>query len=108
MRFRGNVRARRADDNPRLGQLQSGRASQGRYHIFADTMALMQRFEGTCSLHSLRFIIPYRGGIVSHHSGRYRGLVDMLMRPDLSAHVMNNVLFDNCVYHRSKFNLLVG
>ena len=34
------------------------------------------------------------------------GLADMLKKPDLAGHVMNNVFFDTCVYHQPGVNLL--
>jgi 4-oxalmesaconate hydratase len=55
---------------------------------------------------TLRFIIPHGGGAVPYHWGRYRGLADMLKKPDLSGHLMNNVFFDTCVYHQPGVNLL--
>jgi 4-oxalmesaconate hydratase len=54
----------------------------------------------------LRFIIPHGGGAVPYHWGRYRGLADMLKKPDLRGHVMKNVFFDTCVYHQPGINLL--
>jgi 4-oxalmesaconate hydratase len=44
--------------------------------------------------------VPYRWG-------RYRGLADMLKRPNLNEHVMRNVFFDTCVYHQPGIDLLV-
>jgi 4-oxalmesaconate hydratase len=55
---------------------------------------------------ALRLIIPHGGGAVPYHWGRYRGLADMLKKPDLSAHVMKNVFFDTCVYHQPGIDLL--
>jgi 4-oxalmesaconate hydratase len=55
---------------------------------------------------SLRFVIPHGGGAVPYHWGRYRGLADMLNKPPLSEHVMNNVYFDTCVYHQPGIDLL--
>ena len=54
----------------------------------------------------VRFVIPHGGGAVPYHWGRYRGLADMLDRPPLSGHVMNNVWFDTCVYHQPGIDLL--
>ena len=54
----------------------------------------------------IRFIIPHGGGAVPYHWGRYRGLADMLKKPLLSDHVMNNVYFDTCVYHQPGIDLL--
>jgi 4-oxalmesaconate hydratase len=80
----------------------------GAYYIAADTIAFMQLIEDDlfARFPSLRFIIPHGGGAVPYHWGRYRGLADMLNKPDLSEHVMNNVFFDTCVYHQPGINLL--
>ncbi len=80
----------------------------GAYYIAADTIAFMQLLEGDLfsRFPSLRFIIPHGGGAVPYHWGRYRGLADMLKKPDLSGHLMNNVFFDTCVYHQPGVNLL--
>src|SRR3546814_19983387 len=40
------------------------------------------------------------------HWGRYRGLADMLKKPDIGTHLMNNIFFDTCVYHQPGINLL--
>jgi 4-oxalmesaconate hydratase len=55
---------------------------------------------------TLRLIIPHGGGAVPYHWGRYRGLADMLKRPRLREHVMQNVFFDTCVYHQPGIDLL--
>jgi 4-oxalmesaconate hydratase len=80
----------------------------GAYYIAADTIAFMQLLEGDLfsRFPTLRFIIPHGGGAVPYHWGRYRGLADMLKKPDLSTHLMNNVFFDTCVYHQPGVNLL--
>ncbi len=57
---------------------------------------------------TLRFIIPHGGGAVPYHWGRYRGLADMLKKPPLDEHVMNNVYFDTCVYHQPGIDLLLS
>jgi 4-oxalmesaconate hydratase len=81
----------------------------GAHYINADTTAFMQFIEGDLFRHfpTLRFIIPHGGGAVPYHWGRYRGLSDMLKRPPLEEHVMNNVYFDTCVYHQPGIDLLV-
>ena len=81
----------------------------GAHYINADTTAFMQFIEGDLfhDFPSLRFIIPHGGGAVPYHWGRYRGLADMLKRPPLDQHVMNNVYFDTCVYHQPGIDLLV-
>jgi 4-oxalmesaconate hydratase len=80
----------------------------GAYYIAADTIAFMQLIEGNlfADFPTLRFIIPHGGGAVPYHWGRYRGLADMLKKPALDGHVMNNVYFDTCVYHQPGVNLL--
>ena len=80
----------------------------GAHYINADTTAFMQFIEGDLftDFPDLRFIIPHGGGAVPYHWGRYRGLADMLKRPPLSEHVMQNVYFDTCVYHRPGIDLL--
>lgn len=82
----------------------------GGYYIAADTIAFMQMLEGDLfsRFPNLRFIIPHGGGAVPYHWGRYRGLADMLQKPDLEVHLMNNVFFDTCVYHQSGIDLLAN
>jgi len=80
----------------------------GGYYLAADTVAFMQLLEGDLfkDFPTLRFIIPHGGGAVPYHWGRYRGLADMLKKPDLSTHLMNNIFFDTCVYHQPGIDLL--
>ncbi|WP_332817378.1 amidohydrolase family protein [Sphingopyxis sp.] len=80
----------------------------GGYYIAADTIAFMQLLEGDLfgDFPTLRFIIPHGGGAVPYHWGRYRGLADMLKKPGLDAHLMNNIFFDTCVYHQPGIDLL--
>ncbi len=80
----------------------------GAYYIAADTTAFMQLMEGDLfkDFPALRFIIPHGGGAVPYHWGRYRGLADMMKRPNLRQHVMRNVFFDTCVYHQRGIDLL--
>ena len=90
------------------GSCNPGLHPTGAYYIAADTIAFMQLLEGDlfAQFPSLRLIIPHGGGAVPYHWGRYRGLADMLKKPDLSTHVMNNVFFDTCVYHQPGIDLL--
>jgi len=92
------------------GSCNPGLHATGAYYIAADTIAFMQLIEGDLfgRFPTLRFIIPHGGGAVPYHWGRYRGLADMLKKPDLSGHVMNNVFFDTCVYHQPGIDLLAG
>lgn len=80
----------------------------GGYYIAADTVAFMQLLEGDlfADFPTLRFIIPHGGGAVPYHWGRYRGLADMLKKPSLDTHLMNNIFFDTCVYHQPGIDLL--
>ena len=80
----------------------------GAYYINADTTAFMQLIQGDLfsDFPDLRLIIPHGGGAVPYHWGRYRGLADMLEKPPLSQHVMQNVYFDTCVYHQPGIDLL--
>ena len=80
----------------------------GAYYIAADTIAFMQLLEGDlfADFPTLRFIIPHGGGAVPYHWGRYRGLADMLKKPALDGHLMENVFFDTCVYHQPGIDLL--
>ncbi len=80
----------------------------GAHYINADTTAFMQFIQGNLfkDFPTLRFIIPHGGGAVPYHWGRYRGLADMLKKPNLREHVMKNVFFDTCVYHQPGIDLL--
>jgi 4-oxalmesaconate hydratase len=80
----------------------------GAHYINADTTAFMQFIQGDLfrDFPDLRLVIPHGGGAVPYHWGRYRGLADMLKRPPLAEHVMNNVFFDTCVYHQPGIDLL--
>jgi 4-oxalmesaconate hydratase len=81
----------------------------GAHYINADTTVFMQLIQGDLfrDFPTLRFVIPHGGGAVPYHWGRYRGLADMLDKPQLAQHVMNNVYFDTCVYHQPGIDLLV-
>ena len=81
----------------------------GAHYINADTTAFMQLLQGDLfrDFPQLRFVIPHGGGAVPYHWGRYRGLADMLKKPDLRRHLMRNVFFDTCVYHQPGINLLL-
>jgi 4-oxalmesaconate hydratase len=81
----------------------------GAHYINADTTAFMQFIQGDlfADFPDLRLVIPHGGGAVPYHWGRYRGLADMLSKPPLREHVMNNVSFDTCVYHQPGIDLLL-
>ncbi|MEZ5660011.1 MAG: amidohydrolase family protein [Burkholderiaceae bacterium] len=80
----------------------------GAHYINADTTAFMHLIQGDLfkDFPDLRFVIPHGGGAVPYHWGRYRGLAQMLDKPLLDGHVMNNVFFDTCVYHQPGIDLL--
>jgi 4-oxalmesaconate hydratase len=80
----------------------------GAHYLNADTTAFMQLLQGElfADLPELRLVIPHGGGAVPYHWGRYRGLADMLDRPEPDDHVMTNVFFDTCVYHQPGIDLL--
>ncbi len=80
----------------------------GAHYINADTTAFMQLLQADLfkDFPQLRLIIPHGGGAVPYHWGRYRGLAEMLKKPALREHLMNNVFFDTCVYHQPGINLL--
>lgn len=81
----------------------------GAHYMNADTTAFMQLLQGDLfsDFPTLRLIIPHGGGAVPYHWGRYRGLADMLKKPSLDSHLMNNVFFDTCVYHQPGIDLLL-
>ena len=80
----------------------------GAHYINADTTVFMQLLQGDlfADFPELRLIIPHGGGAAPYHWGRYRGLADMLKKPQLSGHLMKNVFFDTCVYHQPGIDLL--
>ncbi|MNF96307.1 Amidohydrolase [compost metagenome] len=80
----------------------------GAHYLNADTTAFMQLLQGDLfsDFPELRLIIPHGGGAVPYHWGRYRGLADMLSKPPLTRHLMQNVFFDTCVYHQPGIDLL--
>jgi len=80
----------------------------GSYYMAADTNAFMNLITGDLfsDFPELNFIIPHGGGAVPYHWGRYRGLADMLGKPTLDKHLMQNVYFDTCVYHQPGIDLL--
>jgi len=92
------------------GSCNAAMHATGAYYIAADTIAFMQLIEGDlfADFPTLRFIIPHGGGAAPYHWGRYRGLADMLEKPALDGHVMNNVYFDTCVYHQPGIDLLAN
>jgi 4-oxalmesaconate hydratase len=90
------------------GSCNAAMHATGGYYIAADTVAFMQLLQGDlfADFPTLRFIIPHGGGAVPYHWGRYRGLADMLKKPALDTHLMDNVFFDTCVYHQPGIDLL--
>ena len=82
----------------------------GAHYINADTTAFMQFIQGDlfADFPTLKLIIPHGGGAAPFHWGRYRGLCLSLKKKPLLEHVMRNVFFDTCVYHRPGIELLVN
>jgi 4-oxalmesaconate hydratase len=80
----------------------------GAHYLNADTTVFMQLLQGDLFVEfpQLRLIIPHGGGAIPYHWGRYRGLADMLKKPELDTHLMRNVFFDTCVYHQPGIDLL--
>jgi 4-oxalmesaconate hydratase len=79
----------------------------GAHYLNADTTAFMQLIQGDlfADFPTLRFVIPHGGGAVPYHWGRFRGLAMALGRPDPET-LLDNVLFDTCVYHQPGIDLL--
>nr|WP_240920860.1 amidohydrolase family protein [Phycicoccus endophyticus] len=79
----------------------------GAHYLNADTTAFMQLLQGDLfrDLPQLRLVIPHGGGAVPYHWGRFRGLAMALGRPD-PEELLENVLFDTCVYHQAGIDLL--
>ena len=80
----------------------------GAHYLNADTTAFMQCLEGDLfrDFPTLKFLIPHGGGAAPYHWGRFRGLADMMKKPKLDDHLMNNIFFDTCVYHQPGIDLL--
>jgi len=81
----------------------------GAHYINADTTAVMQLIQGDLfkDFPTLKFVIPHGGGAVPYHWGRYRGLAQDMKKPLLKDHLLNNVFFDTCVYHKPGIELLL-
>jgi 4-oxalmesaconate hydratase len=80
----------------------------GAHYLNADTTAFMQCLEGDLfkDFPTLKFLIPHGGGAAPYHWGRFRGLADMMKKPKLDDHLLNNIFFDTCVYHQPGIDLL--
>jgi len=80
----------------------------GAHYLNADTTAFMQLLEGDLfrDFPQLRLIIPHGGGAAPYHWGRFRGLAQMLKKPEPREALLNNVFFDTCVYHQPGIDLL--
>jgi 4-oxalmesaconate hydratase len=80
----------------------------GAHYINGDTTAFMQLLQGDLfkDFPTLQFVIPHGGGAVPFHWGRYRGLAQMMNKPLLTEHLLNNVFFDTCVYHYPGIELM--
>jgi len=79
----------------------------GAHYLNADTTAFMQLVQGDlfADFPTLRLIVPHGGGAAPYHWGRFRGLADMLGKPD-PEELLRNVVFDTCVYHQPGIDLL--
>jgi 4-oxalmesaconate hydratase len=79
----------------------------GAHYLNADTTAFMQLVQGDlfADFPTLRLVIPHGGGAAPYHWGRFRGLADMLGKPD-PEDLLRNVFFDTCVYHQPGIDLL--
>ncbi|WP_156863387.1 amidohydrolase family protein [Casimicrobium huifangae] len=82
----------------------------GAHYLNADTTAFMQCLEGNLfkDFPTLKFLIPHGGGAAPYHWGRFRGLADMMKKPSLDEHLLNNIYFDTCVYHQPGIDLLTN
>lgn len=82
----------------------------GAHYLNADTTVFMQLLEGDLfgRFPGLRLVIPHGGGAVPYHWGRYKGLAARFDRPPIETHLMGNVFFDTCVYHRPGVELLLN
>jgi 4-oxalmesaconate hydratase len=80
----------------------------GAHYLNADTTAFMQFLDSDLfkQFPTIKFLIPHGGGAVPYHWGRFRGLEQMMKRPELQEHMLNNVFFDTCVYHQPGIDLL--
>lgn len=80
----------------------------GDHYLGADTTAFMQLLKGDLfkDFPDLKLVIPHGGGAVPYHWGRFRGLAMALGKPELEEHLLNNVYFDTCVYHRPGIELM--
>jgi 4-oxalmesaconate hydratase len=80
----------------------------GAHYLNADTTAFMQFLEHDLfkTFPTIRFLIPHGGGAAPYHWGRFRGLAQMLKKPEPIEGVMKNVYFDTCVYHQPGIDLL--
>lgn len=81
----------------------------GAHYLNADTTVFMQLLEGDLfgRFPGVRFVIPHGGGAVPYHWGRYKGLAARFGLPPIESHLMGNVYFDTCVYHRPGVALLM-
>ena len=79
----------------------------GAHYLNADTTAFMQLLQGDlfADFPTLKVIVPHGGGAAPYHWGRFRGLADMLGRPEPET-LLTNVFFDTCVYHQPGIDLL--
>jgi 4-oxalmesaconate hydratase len=81
----------------------------GAHYLNADTTAVMQCIQGDLfkDFPTLKFLIPHGGGAVPYHWGRYRGIAQDMGKPPLEEHLLRNIYFDTCVYHRPGMQVLI-
>ena len=107
--LRGDVRARRAGDDPRLGQLQPGDARHRRLlHRRRHHRLHAAAARATCSAASRLCASSYPTAAARCHStgAATAASPTCSSSPSLDTHLMNNVFFDTCVYHQPGVNLL--
>jgi len=81
----------------------------GAHYLNADTTAFMQCLTSDIfkRFPKLKFIIPHGGGAAPYHWGRFRGIAQDMKLPPLKEHLLKNIFFDTCVYHRPGIDLLL-
>ena len=101
---------RHPGDDPCQHQLQRLLPHHWAHYLNADTTAFMQCLEGNLfkDFPTLKFLIPHGGGAAPLPLGRFRGLADMMKKPSLDEHLLNNIYFDTCVYHQPGIDLLTN
>ena len=85
--------------------------STGSHYLGADTTAFMQAMTSGIfrDFPEMRWVIPHGGGAVPYHWGRFKGMSEENAAKgwSLLGDLMDNVVFDTCVYHQPGIDLLV-